>query len=235
MSGPGTTKARATAETAQDEGREFAHSTKESSAQVAQTVKQEATNVAGEVKSQAQSLAGEARSQVSGKVEAQKSKAASTLRTTADELHSLTSDQDHSRLTSELTRRAATQAHSVADYLDNKGAEDILDDLRTFARRKPGVFLLAAGLAGVAVGRLVKGAMSGGDNSSSPRHAMTDETYVGTTYTDPSFTGTGTAYPPADPYSSAYTGVSATVPPTTTQPYPGTTPEYGREPGRGGL
>jgi hypothetical protein len=164
MSVQGTT-AEATGKSAQQEGQQLAQSAKESSAQVAQTVKEEAANVAGEVKSQARSLAGEARDQVGGRIEQQKSTAVNALRTSADELQSLTRDGDHSRLTSELTRRAAEQAHSIADYLDTKGASEILDDVRSFARRKPGVFLLAAGLAGVVVGRVVRGTVAASSSS----------------------------------------------------------------------
>jgi hypothetical protein len=157
MSGQGTTTAEA-AQSAQREGREFAESAKESTSQVAQTVKDEAGTVASEVKAQAQSLAGEAREQVAGRVGQQKSAAVSALRTTGDELRSLSGEQ--SRLTAELTRRAAEQASAVADYLDRKGPAEILGDVRDFARRKPGVFLLAAGVAGVVVGRIVRGTMA---------------------------------------------------------------------------
>ena len=159
MSGHGTTTAEAATRSAQHEGREFADSAKESTSQVAQTVKDEASSVASEIKSQTQSLAGEAKNQVSGRVEEQKSAAVGALRTTGDELHSLTSDQ-HSRLTTELVRRGAEQATALAGYLDKRGPAEILEDVRGFARRKPGVFLLAAGVAGVVVGRVVRGTIA---------------------------------------------------------------------------
>jgi len=136
-------------------------------------VKEEAANVAGEVKSQARSLAGEARDQVGNRIQQQKSTAVDALRTTGEELQKLTEGQNQSRLTSELTRHASERAHTVADYLDHKGPSEILDDVRDFARRKPGVFLLAAGLAGVVVGRIVRGtvAASSGSTSSPQRYS----------------------------------------------------------------
>ncbi|MDQ1658612.1 MAG: hypothetical protein QOD41_3695 [Cryptosporangiaceae bacterium] len=196
MSVQGTSTAEGTGKSAQDEGRQLAQSAKESSAQVAQTVKEEAANVAGEVKSLARSLAGEARDQVGTRIDQQKSTAVDALRTTGEELRKLTEGQNQSRLTSELTRHAAEQAHTVADYLDNKGPSEILGDVRDFARRKPGVFLLAAGLAGVVVGRIVRGtvaASTGSTNSPQPPSGSTG------------YTSTTTSFPPPVITEPAYT------------------------------
>ena len=42
------------------------------------------------------------------------------------------------------------------------GPDGVLQDVRRFARRRPGMFLLAAGVTGFAIGRVVKaGGMSG--------------------------------------------------------------------------
>jgi hypothetical protein len=238
MSVQGTT-AEATGKSAQHEGQQLAQSAKDSSTQVAQTVKEEAANVAGEVKSQVRSLAGEARDQVGGRIEQQKSTAVSALRTSADELHSLTSDGGHSRLTSELTRRAAEQAHSIADYLDAKGPSDILDDVRSFARRKPGMFLLAAGLAGVVVGRVVRGTVAASSPSDSPRQLSTSGGYGTNTgiapgysttpgYTEPVYTEPAYTEPLAGEPATGYEGTYSTG--TT---YAGST--YGTDPYRNGT
>lgn len=217
MSVPGTTTTpRATTETAKDEGRELAQSTKDSTKQVAQTVKQEASNVAGEVASQAQSLAGEARSQVRGQVDQQKSRAAGILRTTGDELSSLVNDQDHSRLTAELTRRASEQARTVADYLENTNPGDVIDNVRDFARRKPGVFLLAAGVAGLVVGRVFRSATAGASS----------DTQQGTTY-DTGSTYAGTTYPPTTYSESLYP--EASLPTGSQTTYAGSTSDIGQE------
>jgi hypothetical protein len=234
MSAQGTSTAEATGKSAKDEGQQLAQSAKESSAQVAQTVKEEAANVAGEVKSQARSLAGEARDQVGTRIDQQKSAAVDALRTTGEELRKLTEGQNQSRLTSELTRHAAEQAHTVADYLDNKGPSEILGDVRDFARRKPGVFLLAAGLAGVVVGRIVRGtvaASSGSTNSpqlprggtgypstSYPPPVIAEPAYTDPAYSEPAYSQPAYSEPaygePAQPGSTTYAGGTA---------YPGTT------------
>jgi gas vesicle protein len=227
MSGPDT-GAHATASVAQDEGRELAQSTKESAAQVARTAQQEASNVAGEVKTQVQSLAAEARQKASGRVDDQKSKAADLLRTTGDELHSL-GGGDQSRLTQELTRRASEQAHTVADFLDRYSPEEMLGHVRDFARRKPGLFLLAAGAAGVVTGRLVRGATAA---ASSPpqRGALQARGTSAGVGVQPGYPPES-AYPPVTYPESGYADDPAVTPVT----YAGSTAEYGQVPGRGGV
>lgn len=159
MGTPGTqTHDPRAAGTARDEGKQLAHTAADSTKQVASTVKGEASNVAGEVSTQVRSLAGQASDQVRGQVDQQRSKAAEALRTTRDEFSSLASKGEYSQLTNELTRRAAEQAGRVADYLENTRPSEILDQIRSFARRRPGAFLFAAALAGAAAGRLLRSA-----------------------------------------------------------------------------
>jgi hypothetical protein len=48
----------------------------------------------------------------------------------------------------------------MAERLESGGLEGALSDLQTFARRRPGVFLLGAAATGFAVGRLLRGAQA---------------------------------------------------------------------------
>jgi hypothetical protein len=111
----------------------------------------------------------QATDEVRGRVDHQRYRAADTLRSTGEELHSLADKGEYSRLTTELTRLAAQQARSVADYLERTSPADAVEQVRTFARRRPGAFLFAAALAGVVTGRLVRAAASGGGQDSSSR------------------------------------------------------------------
>jgi hypothetical protein len=219
MAGPGTQTqsgtdgARTAAQTAQGEGRELAQSAAESTKQVAQTVKQEASNVTGEVASQAKTLASEATDKVQTQLDEQRSRVANTLRTTGDELGSLATEHDHSRLTAELTRRAAEQARSVADYLERTSPNEVLDQARDFARRRPGAFLVAAGLAGFVVGRVFRSATAAGGTTQTSR-------------VSPGYVSGDTAYPAAEPLATypsdappaGYSSADATAEPTAGYP-----------------
>ena len=49
---------------------------------------------------------------------------------------------------------------SFASRLEDRGIEGVVDDVARFARRRPGVFLLAAAGAGFVVGRFVRSGVS---------------------------------------------------------------------------
>jgi hypothetical protein len=50
---------------------------------------------------------------------------------------------------------------TLAERLEQRGAQGVLDDLGAFARRRPGLFLLCAAGAGLAVGRMVRANAAG--------------------------------------------------------------------------
>lgn len=233
---PSTTeRARETAGTAQQEGTALAQSAKDSGTQVAQTASAEAANVAAEAKAQAGDLLRTTRDEVNTQVEAQRRRLANALRTTGDELSSGT---DHSALTAELSQRASTYARKFADYVDEKGPDAILEDVRTFARRRPGTFLLLAGAAGVVAGRVFRSVSAASSDSGSTRSSFADEqagtAYTGTTYSDSTYSGLGVGatetIPPVTPGYTDDTAIGvAEVPPAgapgtgyapLTDPYP---------------
>src|SRR5215217_7283049 len=51
-------------------------------------------------------------------------------------------------------QKAADRADRLADWLGEREPGDLVQEVRSFARRRPGVFLAGAALAGVVVGRL---------------------------------------------------------------------------------
>ncbi|GAA0276997.1 hypothetical protein [Cryptosporangium japonicum] len=193
---PSTTdRARETAGTAAHEGTALAQSAKESGAQVAQTAGSEASNVAAEAKAQAGDLLRTTRDEVNTQVDSQRRRLVDALRTTGDELGS---GGGQSALTNELSQRASTYARTFADYLDEKGPDAILNDVRSFARRRPGTFLLLAGAAGVVAGRVFRSVSAASGDSGSDRRSVVDDqpgysdaTYPDATYSDSTYSGLG--------------------------------------------
>jgi hypothetical protein len=57
-----------------------------------------------------------------------------------------------------FVQQAADQVDGLASRLENGGVDRMMSDVRDYARRKPGTFLLAAGVAGFLVGRLARNA-----------------------------------------------------------------------------
>jgi len=145
-----------------DQATDVAQTAAESGSAVAQTAGDEAKHVAAEAARQSRNLMDEARRQATEQAAGQQRKAVGGLRAVGDELHSMAQQSGQSGLASEFAYQASDQAHSLADWLDGHGPGELLDEVRRFAQRKPGTFLLGAALAGVLAGRLTRGVTAAG-------------------------------------------------------------------------
>jgi hypothetical protein len=126
---------------------------------VAGTAAGEARSVAGEAVDQARGVAEDAMSQVRGQLDdqgrMQKDRLAGALATFSDDLGRMS--DGGSGLAADLAREGAERARNLSSHLDGREPRELLDDVRRFARERPGTFLLGALAAGVVVGRLVRG------------------------------------------------------------------------------
>ena len=142
------------ASTAADEGRH-----------VADVAKEEAANVASTAASQARSVmddaVGQVRSQLGEQATTQRDRLAGTLRSFGDDVEQMASHSAGPSLATELAHEVADRARALGSRLEEREPARLLDDLRDFARRRPGTFLLGALAAGVVAGRLLRGAADG--------------------------------------------------------------------------
>lgn len=141
-------KAQQVAGTAADEGRH-----------VAGTAREEAQNVASEARAQARNLMSEATTQLEDQSRTQKDRLTGTVRTFGDDLDQMAGQQEG--LASEVARQVAERARGLSDHLDARDPRELLADVRDYARRRPGTFLLGALAAGVVAGRFARAAQAG--------------------------------------------------------------------------
>ena len=216
-----TQRAQETASTAADEGKH-----------VAGVAAQEAKGVASEAAQHAKGVVGDAVTQVRGQLDdqgrQQKDKLAGTLSTFSDDLSSMS--ENASGLAADVAREVAERVRSFSSHLEGAEPSDLLDDVRRFARQRPGTFLIGALAAGVVAGRLLRGtkdAVEAAELADSPRATpgAPNTTDVVATHgqptqpvsTPPSVTGT--------PSSTTGAGISGSMPPSATgyaSPPPGT-------------
>jgi hypothetical protein len=160
---------RATPDVARDEAADVARTAADKSGEIAGTVGEQAGRVASETRQQARNLLHEGREQLTGQARQGQQRAAEGLHTIATQLEQMSEKTEGQGVAQEVARQAAERTHGVASWLEHREPGDLIDEVRKFARRKPGVFLLGAVLAGAAVGRLTRGAIaaqsddSGGD------------------------------------------------------------------------
>jgi len=134
-------------------------SAKESGKQVASTAAQEASNVAAETRQQAKNLGHEFSNQAQQQAALQKDKAASGLHSLGGELRSMAQQGGQSGPVTELAHQAADKVTDLAYWLERRDPGSLVEEVRTYARRKPGTFLLGAAVAGIVAGRLTRGAV----------------------------------------------------------------------------
>ena len=158
---------------AQEQAAAVGQSAAEAGSRVTQTATDQAREVVSETARQARDLLGEAGGQVRDQTSVQQQKAASQLRSVADELHEMVAKGGQSGVATEVAQQAAERLHGAASWLEQREPADVLQAVRDFARRRPGVFLAGAVAAGLAAGRLTRGmtdaARSGGQHQGSRR------------------------------------------------------------------
>lgn len=202
---------------AKDQAGQVGQTAAQAGGQVAQTTKEQAANVVGEAKQQARDLAGEARTQVSGQAGQQKGRAVEGIRALAGELDDMAQQGGQSGIATEVAKQVASRAHGLADHLDRHEPAELLDQARSYARRRPVAFLAGAAVLGVLAGRLTRNLASSDDSgpaqlSSGPQaRALTGSEYGSPAYREyeaiepaPSYpVGTGSA---ASGYQPDYSG-----------------------------
>jgi hypothetical protein len=132
----------------------------EEASRVTDVAKEQAQEVAAEVKTQARDLVGELKTEVRDQSVSQRDRLAQMLRQFGDDLDEMNRSTSSSGLASDLTGQAATKARELSTFLTDREPGDLIEEIRAFARRRPGTFLLSAAIAGVVAGRLTRGAVA---------------------------------------------------------------------------
>ena len=150
---------------AKDEAADVARTAADSAQRLAETAKTEAAHVASEAKANAKDLLYQARSDLTEQAGAQQQKVANGLRSVSDELHAMAQASNQPGVASDLVRQAAERSSDVATWLDGRDPGSLLNEVKSFARQRPGTFLLLAAGAGVLAGRLTRSLGAGAPES----------------------------------------------------------------------
>jgi ElaB/YqjD/DUF883 family membrane-anchored ribosome-binding protein len=131
--------------------------------------------VAGEAKRQFGNVVDQTRHELSQQADERTRQVAGGLRTLSDQVSALADGRpDDAGPLAGYLDDARARVTTIADRLEQGGPQGLLDDVTDFARRRPIVFLAAAGAAGFVVGRLARaGRAVRQDASSAPTPATT--------------------------------------------------------------
>lgn len=161
-----------TTEVGKEQAGQVVDTVKQTGAQVAGTVQEQVGAVTAEAGQQARQLFAQAQSELTSQAGATQQRAAEGLHALADELHSMVKASEQDGPVTDLARQAAERAHQAAGWLADRDPGALLDEVRSFGRRRPAAFLAIAVGAGVLAGRLTRGlTATSGSGSTTPTAA----------------------------------------------------------------
>ncbi len=154
------------ASTAKAQGQQVLRSTADQASQVATTAKEQAAEVASHASEQVGNLLEETKTRIEEQVATGASRLGEQLQRLGEEALALSDGrpgeaptvQGYVKRAADTLLDAADRAYGLSEDVQIRGIGGALSDVQTFARRRPGVFLLGAAAVGVVAGRAVRAA-----------------------------------------------------------------------------
>jgi len=187
-----------TAETAKNEAGEVAGSAKAEAGHVVETARSEAASVAGEAKTQVKDLYAQTQRELKDQAATQQQRVAEGLRSVGDELGAMAQRSENPGVAADIVSQVSTRLDDVASWISDRDPGSLLNEVKGYARRKPGTFIAVAALAGLAAGRLTRALaeQAADENSSAPQQPQSQGTVTDTASAGTIGTENVTAVPP---------------------------------------
>jgi len=195
VAGTAAQQGKEVAGTAAQQGKEVASTAVAGAQQVAGEAKREIADVARTATEEIRGLVGQVSGELRTQATSQTDRLAEGLRTLSTQLQGAASGQPlEAGPVKDLARQAGTTFEQLSSRLQSGGVDGVVQDVSTFARRKPGLFLAVAATAGFFAGRMLRGAQAASQSSGSPQAPRSTQGSVGSTSTGGY--GTTTSLPP---------------------------------------
>lgn len=167
-------------ETAKREASDLKDTAVSEAGHVAETAKDEVKAVAQEVKYQAKDLYAQTQRELRDQAHTQQQRLATGLSAAGRELDSMTAHVDSPGLATDAVRQVSARLTSAATWLADRDPGSVLAEVKSFARRRPGTFIIGAAVLGILAGRLTRALASNAsddhtdstDGVGSPRAAV---------------------------------------------------------------
>jgi hypothetical protein len=225
---PGVADQQGTADIVKDQASGLSNSSVQAGKHVAEVAREQASGVAAETARQGADLLEQAQSQLAGQAAHGQQRVAEQLLSLSDELRSMADNSGHRGMAADLAHQVASRVRDAGQWLEDRTPGQVVNEMQSFARRRPAAFLALAAGAGLVAGRLTRGLKdaSSDDSAATPAPAITRGRSG--QWAQPS---DATGYPPAMAAPANETvGLSAPasgLPPTGSDPAWETDPAYG--------
>ena len=157
-----------TAEIARDQAAGLGQGAVQAGKHAADAAREQASGVAAEAARQGRDLLGQAQDQLGEQAARGQQRLAATLHSLSDQLSGMADGSPHDGMAADLARQAASRAGDAAQWLSSRQPAQVVDEVQSFARRRPGVFLALAAGVGLIAGRLTRGMKSAGSDDQEP-------------------------------------------------------------------
>jgi hypothetical protein len=165
----GSAKEQGTAGVVKDQASELGHSGIQTGKHMADVAREQASVVAVEAGRRGRGLLQQAQGQLEEQAARGQQRLANQLLWLSDELSSMADASGHDGMAADLASQAASRVRDAGQWLDDRKPGQVADEVQSFARRRPAVFLLLAAGAGLVAGRLTRGLKDApSDNSAAP-------------------------------------------------------------------
>jgi hypothetical protein len=157
-----------TAGVVKDQAADLGQNAVQAGKHAADTAKEQASAVTAEAARQGKDLARQAQSELATQAGQQQQRLAGGLHALGDELASMASRSENPGVATDLVHQAAGTTRQVASWLEDREPGQLLEDVKTFARQRPGLFIALAAGVGLAAGRLTRGLADSGGSDDTP-------------------------------------------------------------------
>ena len=150
---PASAEEEGTADVVKNQATDLSHSSIQTGKHVADVAREQASGVAVEAGRQGRDLLHQAQGQLEEQAAQGQQRLANQLLSLSDELRSMADASAQSGMAASLASQAAVRARNAGQWLDDRKPSQVADEMQSFARRRPAVFLaLAVGAGLVAAG-----------------------------------------------------------------------------------
>jgi len=154
---PASAEEQGTADVVKDQATDLSRSSIQTGKHVADVAREQASSVAVEAGRQGRDLLHQAQGQLEEQAAQGQQRLANQLLSLSDELRSMAGASGQGGMAAGLASQAAWRVRDAGQWLDDRKPGQVADEMQSFARRKPAVFLALAVGAGLVAGRLTRG------------------------------------------------------------------------------
>jgi hypothetical protein len=138
---------------------------------VADVAREQASGVAVEAGRQGRDLLHQVQGQLEKQAAQGQQQLANQLLSLSDELRSMAGASGQGGMAASLASQAASRVRNAGQWLDDRKPGQVADEMQSFARRRPAVFLALAVGAGLVAGRLTRGLKDANSDNSAAAEA----------------------------------------------------------------